>query len=73
MRVSNTNIFLPGLTYHFRKCNLNCRSEGPPGPIWCSECGHDPKCCNCDPSELECVVDCKVCKLPKEIRDRDYR
>lgn len=31
-----------------RPCLLNCKSEGPPGPIWCSQCGHDPRCCNCD-------------------------
>jgi carbon storage regulator len=29
-------------------CQLNCKSEGPPGPIWCSLCGHDPKCCTCE-------------------------
>jgi hypothetical protein len=31
-----------------RTCHLNCNSEGPPGPIWCTECGHDPKCCTCE-------------------------
>jgi hypothetical protein len=31
-----------------RPCLFDCKSEGPPGPIWCTQCGHDPKCCNCD-------------------------
>ena len=31
-----------------RPCLFNCKSEGPPGPIWCRMCGHDPKCCTCD-------------------------
>jgi hypothetical protein len=31
-----------------RKCKYNCKTEGPPGPIWCIVCGHAPSCCNCD-------------------------
>lgn len=34
-----------------RECKHNCKAEGPPGPIWCSRCGHAPGCCNCDPPE----------------------
>jgi hypothetical protein len=34
-----------------RKCHLHCKAEGPPGPVWCTNCCHDPKCCNCDLAE----------------------
>lgn len=30
-----------------RECEKACKSEGPPGPIWCKACGHDPVCCTC--------------------------
>lgn len=35
-----------------RRCELGCKSEGPPGPVWCSVCGHDPKCCTCDDRDV---------------------
>lgn len=31
-----------------KTCKLNCKSKGPPGPLWCTECGHDPRCCTCE-------------------------
>lgn len=34
-----------------RPCLHDCKSEGPPG-IYCTTCGHDPGCCNCDLHEM---------------------
>lgn len=31
-----------------KECKHNCKAEGPPGPIWCTWCGHAPECCNCE-------------------------
>ena len=37
-----------------RPCLYDCKTEGPPGPIWCTWCGHAPKCCNCEhPDDLK--------------------
>jgi hypothetical protein len=39
----------------WKECKYNCKEEGPPGPLWCTECGHAPSCCNCeyDPREQQ--------------------
>lgn len=29
-------------------CEYNCKEEGPPGPVWCTVCGHAPSCCTCE-------------------------
>jgi hypothetical protein len=28
--------------------SCTCKTEGPQGPIWCTVCGHDAKCCRCE-------------------------
>lgn len=30
------------------KHSCRCKAEGPDGPIWCTVCGHDAKCCTCE-------------------------
>lgn len=43
--------------YRTKPCCFNCTEDGPPGPIWCRECGHAPSCCHCElPTWFCCPV-----------------
>ena len=50
-----------------KQCHLNCKTEGPPGPIWCRECGHDPRCCNCEVTIVKLTI--PAAAPPRELED----